>query len=128
MNTQTSENSLKTPPPAASIFATIVAGGLAAIGATACCFGPLLLVTLGLGGAWVSSLRALEAWQPLFVASTFGFIGFSFYKLYVHPRRCAPDDVCAVSAVISRQRLAFWIVVAIIATMFALPYFAHLLY
>ena len=128
MNTPTSENSLKAPPPAANIFTTIVAGGLAALGATACCFGPLLLVTLGLGGAWVSSLREIEAWQPLFVALTLGFIGFSFYKLYVQPRRCAPDDVCAVPAVLSRQRIAFWIVVAIIATMFALPYFAHLLY
>ena len=33
---------------------------LAAFGATACCFGPLLLVTLGIGGVWVSGLSAIE--------------------------------------------------------------------
>lgn len=128
MNIRTAENLSKGPSPAANIFATIIAGGLAAIGASACCVGPLLLVTLGLGGAWVSSLRALEAWQPLFVLLTLGFIGVAFYKLYIQPRRCAPDDVCALPAVMSRQRITFWLVVIIIATMFALPLFSHLLY
>ena len=100
---------------------------LAAVGATACCFGPLLLVTLGVGGAWVASLRALEAYQPLFALLTLSFIGFAFYRLYIQPRRCAPDDVCAIPAVLKRQRIVFWLVVAIIAAMFAFPLYAPLL-
>lgn len=103
---------------------TLLAGVLAALGATACCFGPLLLVTIGLGGAWVSSLRALEAYQPLFALLTLGFVGFAFLRLYVQPRRCAPDDACAVPAVLKRQRLFFWLVVTLIAAMFAFPLYA----
>jgi mercuric ion transport protein len=107
---------------------SLVGGVLAALGATACCFGPLLLVTLGLGGAWVSSLRALEAYQPGFVLLALAFIGFAFYRLYIQPRRCAPGDVCLMPAVLMRQRVVFWLVVAIIAAMFALPLYAPFLY
>ena len=109
-------------------FPSLVAGVLAALGATACCFGPLLLVTLGLGGAWVSSLRALEAFQPVFAILTLAFIGFAFYRLYIQPQRCTPDAVCTDPAVLKRQRSVFWVVVAIIAAMFAFPFYAPLLY
>ena len=104
----------------------LLAGFLAALGATACCFGPLLLVTIGLGGAWVASLRALEAYQPLFIVLTLGFVGVAFYRLYVVPRRCAPGDVCALPPVLRRQRLVFWITLTLIAVMFALPLFLAL--
>lgn len=113
---------------ASASTSALVAGVLAAIGATACCFGPLLLVTLGLGGAWVSSLRSLEAYQPLFALLTLGFVGLAFYRLYIQPRRCAPGDACALPAVLKRQRIIFWLVVAMVAAMFAFPLFAPLFY
>ncbi len=108
--------------------ATMIAGALAAFGATACCFGPLLLVTLGLGGAWVSSLRALEAYQPLLVLLTLALIGIAFYRLYIQPRQCGPDDVCVKPDVLARQRLVFWLVVLVIAAMFAFPLYAPFFY
>ena len=37
-----------------------MAGGLAAIGASLCCLAPLVLITLGISGAWMSSLTAME--------------------------------------------------------------------
>ena len=118
------------PPVTAKSFhlPSLVAGVLAALGATACCFGPLLLVTLGLGGAWVSSLRALEAYQPVFAILTLAFIGLAFYRLYIQPQRCTPDVDCADPAVLKRQRIVFWLIVAIIAAMFAFPLYAPLLY
>ena len=114
--------------PETSYKSSLVAGVLTAFGATACCFGPLLLVTLGFGGAWVTSLRALEAFQPIFALLTIGFIGFAFHRLYIKPRQCEPGDVCAVSAVLKRQRIVFWVVVVIVAAMFASPLLAPLFY
>jgi len=38
---------------------TLAAGGLAAVLASTCCLGPLVLVSLGLGGAWVANLTVL---------------------------------------------------------------------
>jgi mercuric ion transport protein len=107
---------------------SLVAGVFAAMGATACCFGPLLLVTLGLGGAWVSSLRMLEPYQPLLVSLTLVFIGFAFYRLYVKPRQCEPGEVCAVPVVLKHQRIIFWLVVVLVAAMFSFPLYALLFY
>ena len=44
--------------------AALVAGGVAGIGASLCCVGPLVLVLAGVGGAWVSALSALEPFRP----------------------------------------------------------------
>jgi mercuric ion transport protein len=108
---------------------TSLAGGvLSAIGATACCFGPLLLVTLGFGGAWAARMQALAPLQPVFMGLTLVFVGFAFHQLYIRPRQCAPGEVCEAPHVLKRQRVAFWIVVALIVAMTLVPFFAPLLY
>src|SRR5690554_1672995 len=46
---------------------SLMIGAMAAIGASLCCLGPLLLLSLGIGGAWISGLTALQPFRPLFV-------------------------------------------------------------
>ena len=105
---------------------TSAAGLLAAFGASACCFGPLLLVTLGAGGIWAARLRALEAYTPVFMLATGLLLGAAFWRLYVSPRRCAPDEVCAAPAVLHRQRIVFWIITTLAAAMLLFPLFVPL--
>lgn len=101
-------------------------GGLfAAFGASACCFGPLLLVSLGAGGIWAARLRTPEAWTPLFMLATALLLGAAFWRLYVAPRRCAPDQVCAAPAVLRRQRIVFWAVAGLAAVMLLFPFFVR---
>lgn len=102
-------HAMENPPQPGTATAPIAAGVLSAIGASACCVGPLVLVALGLGGAWVSSVRALEPLFPVFVAAAIGAFGFAFWRLYVAPRRCAPEIACASPRVLRRQRIAFWV-------------------
>jgi mercuric ion transport protein len=45
----------------------LVVGGLAAILASTCCLGPLILVALGLSGAWIGNLTKLEPYRPFFI-------------------------------------------------------------
>lgn len=100
-----------------------LAGGLlAAFGASACCFGPLLLVSLGAGGVWAARLRALEAYSPVFLAATALLLGAAFWRLFIAPSRCAPGDVCALPQVLRRQRAVFWIITAVAAAMLLFPY------
>ena len=108
--------------------ASLAGGILAAIGATACCFGPLLLVTLGFSGAWAARMERLTPLQPYFVGLTLVFMGFAFHRLYIRPRQCAPGEVCEVPQVLRRQRVAFWIVLVLIVAMNAFPFFASYFY
>src|SRR5216117_4079912 len=107
---------------------SLAAGVLSALGATACCFGPLLLVTLGFGGAWAARMQSLAPLQPVFAGLTLVFVGFAFHRLYVLPRRCAPGDVCEAPQVLRRQRVVFWAVVGLIAAMALFPLFSAYLY
>ena len=103
---------------------SVLAVAAAAIGASACCAGPLLLVVLGVGGAWGSRLIALEPLQPYFVVMALMFFSFAFYRLYRNQESCAPDEVCAVPAVRHRQRVIFWVVSSFAAALMAFPLYA----
>jgi mercuric ion transport protein len=107
---------------------SVLAGLAAAIGASACCAGPLLLVVLGIGGVWGSRLVALEAYQPYLIAAALGFFGYAFYRLYGKPQACAADEVCAALAVRRRQRIMFWVVACGAAALLTLPLYASLFY
>lgn len=107
---------------------SVVAVAAASIGASACCAGPLVLVMLGVGGAWGSRLIALEPLQPYFIALALVFFGFAFYRLYRRQEACSPDEVCALPAVRRRQRAIFWIVSTFAAALMAFPLYAPLFY
>ena len=107
---------------------SLVAGALAALGATACCLGPLLLVSLGIGGVWLSGLSALEPFRPILIGVAVLFFGVAFHRLYIVPRQCAPGETCAVAATLARQRIAFWILLIIAAAMLLFPLYAHWFY
>lgn len=64
------------------IKGSLIASVLAAVGASVCCVGPLVLLTLGIGGAWVSNVTALEPLRPWFLATTLLFLGLAFRHLY----------------------------------------------
>jgi mercuric ion transport protein len=90
--------------------ASIAAGAVSALGASTCCVLPLVLLTLGIGGAWVAQLRELERFYYLFVALALAAFGFAFYRLYLRPApACAPGTACASPATRRSQRTAFWI-------------------
>lgn len=100
---------------------SMAAAALAAIGASACCAGPLVLLSLGIGGAWIGNLTALEPYRPIFVALVAVFMVMAWRRLYRVPA-CAPGDACAIPEVVSRQRTIFWVVLAMVCLMAASPW------
>lgn len=104
----------------------LVAGLLAAVGASACCVLPLVLVTVGIGGAWVASLTALEPLQPLFVLATIACFVFAYRRLY--RAECAPGEACAVPPVQRRQRAIFWLAALAVAPVITFPWYAGIFY
>lgn len=106
---------------------SLVASVLAAIGASVCCVGPLVLLMLGIGGAWIAHLTALEPLRPWFIAATLLFLGLAFRRLYLLPQVCVPGTACADPIVLKRQRLIFWVVALALLALLSVPWLAPLL-
>src|SRR5258708_30665777 len=69
----------------------VAAGGiLCALAASSCCIVPLILFSLGIGGAWIGNLTALAPYKPLFVAGTAGLLGYGSFLVSLQPQRDVP--------------------------------------
>jgi mercuric ion transport protein len=107
---------------------SLVAGVVAALGASACCAGPLILLLLGVGGGWASHLIAFEPYSPYLTGLTVLFIAAAFYNLYMRRRECAPGDACATDRVVKNQRILFWVVAISVLLLLTFPLYAPLFY
>ncbi len=97
---------------------------LAAIGASACCVGPLLLLSLGFGGAWMSTLTSMETVRPIFFVLTLLFIWMGFMKLYLSEDNCQESRICVSSQVQKNQKIIFWVGTILILLLLAFPWYA----
>lgn len=107
---------------------TLVAGGLAAILASTCCLGPLVLVVLGFSGAWIGNLTALEPYRPIFIGAALVALYFAGRRIFRPAPACQPGEVCAVPQVRTAYRIIFWIVAALVLVALAFPYVLPLFY
>ena len=75
----------------------LIGGVIAAVAASLCCVGPLVLVMLGVGGAWVANLAVLEPFRPGFLGAAVIALFFAWKKIYRTPaaRRPARQAHCA---------------------------------
>lgn len=135
MTSQESEVADQSPLRAPALFIrpertrTILAFGgvLAALGAASCCVLPFALFTLGISGAWIGNLTALEPYQPLFAALAFGTIGSGFYLVYRRPKtECADGSYCASPRSGRVARTGLWAATVLVAVALAFPRLAPL--
>ncbi|WP_137935283.1 mercuric transporter MerT family protein [Mesorhizobium comanense] len=102
-----------------------VGGILGALAASSCCIVPLILFSLGIGGAWIGNLTALAPYKPFFVAGTAGLLGYGFYLVYWKPRpACADGAACARPIPGRFVQLALWIATVLVVAAFAFDYIA----
>lgn len=108
----------------------LAAGGvLGAFLASACCVGPLVLLTLGISGAWVSNLTALEPYKPIFAVIALGFIGVGFRHVYFRkPTVCEPGSYCARPASAWITKTALWASLILVVAALTIDWWAPLLY
>ncbi len=106
----------------------LLTGGVAALLASACCLGPLVLVMVGISGAWIGSLSALEPWRPLFLTASAVAMLFAYKRIFRPAQDCKPGEVCAIPQVRRGYRALFAVVAALILIALASPYAMPLFY
>lgn len=110
--------------------ATLAGGLVAAILASACCLGPLVLVMVGVSGAWISNLTLLEPYRPVFIGVALAFMGLAWHRIYRAPAaaQCEPGTLCAIPQTNRVYRVMFWTVSALVLLALGFPYLAPLFY
>jgi len=86
-----------------------------------CCVGPLVLVLIGVGGAWVADLRVLDPMRPLLTVVTLFFLGWAHFRFW----RARRISTCACPKGAPTGALWLWVgtvfVVIVLAAPFILP-------
>ena len=104
-------------------------GVVGAILASACCVAPLLLLMLGVSGAWIGNLTALEPYKPLFATVALIFIGLGFWLVYFETKpACDDGSYCArpESALITKA--ALWFSTVLVGLALTINWWAPLFY
>ena len=100
----------------------LATGGLAAILASACCLGPLVLISVGLSGAWIGNLTRLEPFRPIFIGAALTAMFFAYRRIFRPATDCKPGEVCALPESRRAYKIIFWLVVALILIALGFPY------
>lgn len=100
----------------------VIGSVVAAVGASACCLGPVVLSLIG-AGALGAAAASLEVYRPYFLVLTFGLLGAAFYATYrpTQPAcglggRCAPASRRTATIVL-------WVVTIVVALLVTFPYY-----
>jgi len=106
----------------------LIGGVLAGIAASACCVGPLILLFLGFGGAWVSNLTALEPYRRIFIAIALLALLVAYQRIYRAKTKqaCDAKNVCAKSTINTTYKWLFISAVVIVSASISSPYFISL--
>lgn len=108
---------------------TATASVLAAILASSCCIGPLVLLSLGISGAWIGNLTALEPYKPIFILITLAFLGTGFWQVYVKPKKkCEDGSYCANPHSDRVIKIVLWFATALVLTALTIDFWAPLFY
>lgn len=105
-------------------------GAIGAILASTCCVVPLILVTLGISGAWIGNLTALEPYKPYFGTVALIFIGLGFREVYFNDRQpaCAEDSYCAKPASSVVNKTVLWLSTVVVLLALTIGWWAPFFY
>ena len=106
----------------------LLTGGLAAILASTCCLGPLVLIMLGFSGAWIGSLAALEPYRPIFIGVAVVALFFAWRRIWRPVAVCTSAEICAVPQVKRAYKFLFGVVAVLVLIALGFPYVAHWFY
>ena len=129
MSEQPRDPTIGNAPAERSGKALAMGGLLGAIAASSCCVLPLVLFSLGAGGAWIGYLTALSPYQPAILVVTAGFLGAGFLRVYRKPKAvsCEADSFCASPKSDRLTRSALWISTLLVIGAIAFNFLAPLL-
>lgn len=130
-NTDVEAVALGAPKPGEDRKKTVFAAGgvFGAVLASTCCVVPLLFITLGISGAWIGNLTALEPYKPYFAAVALVFIGLGFRQVYFKARpACVDGSYCAKPQSSIIAKIALWVATVVVLLALTIDWWAPYFY
>lgn len=108
----------------------VATGALIGAGlASACCIVPLLLVTLGISGAWIANLTALEPYKPYVAGVTLAMLGYGFWHVYFRLKLpCEGGSYCARPGSARTTKAVLWLGLAVVILALSIGWWAPWFY
>lgn len=108
----------------------LAAGGVfSGVLASSCCVGPLALLSLGISGAWIGNLTALETYKSYFAGAALVFVGLGFWRVYFRTTpSCDEGDYCANPQSTIVVKSALWLATGLVVLALTIDWWAPLLY
>ena len=104
---------------------------MAAVLASTCCVGPLVLALLGVSGAWISQLRWFAPYSTGLLVLAIALLGVAGWQLFratpATGANCTAQDLQCRSAQ-AGARQGFWLVLALTLVPIVVPRIATLFY
>lgn len=102
---------------------TVVGSVVAAVAASACCLGPVLLSVVG-AGALGAAATSLERYRPVLLVLTAVLLGSAFVVTYRPGRASCADGACAPSSK-RTAKTVLWVVAALVVLLATFPYYVN---
>lgn len=97
-----------------------VGGVTAALIASLCCLGPVVLVFLGVGS--IAAFSAFEAYRPYLIGVTVALIGLAFYLTYRKREVKCEDGTCKMESASKWAKTGVWTVTVLAGLAVGFPY------
>jgi mercuric ion transport protein len=102
---------------------------IGALLASSCCIIPFVLISLGVSGAWIGQLSALEPFKPYFLGVTAFLLAAGFWHVYFKkPERCQDGSFCERPSSSRVTKSALWVATLLVLLAASIDYWAPLFY
>ena len=102
-------------------------GVIGAILASSCCILPFVFLMMGVSGAWISNLTALEPYKDYFAAVTLLFIGLGFWQVYFKQKKECEEGYCATPKSDRVIKTILWVSTVLVVLALTVDFWAPIL-
>lgn len=103
------------------LLGSLVAG----IFTSVCCVAPLVLLMLGISGAWMSYLTIFEPYRTVFIIISVSLLLIAYKRIYTQESMgncCNNENNCHRPETKTHYKVIFWITTFIIFSLILTPY------
>jgi mercuric ion transport protein len=108
--------------------AGLAGAALVALASMVCWAVPLILVSIGITGAWMSTFTILAPYKSLLVGASLVCLAYAWFSIYRAQGADRDESACVAPSISRTSRALFWLVSALVLGAIVSPYLLPVLF